>query len=57
MSWNSREKAQKTPGGEPLWRALHDPAEFASACVQTENVKTGGSRELPIVLLLPSDVR
>lgn len=51
------ENAKEKAGGEPLWRVPQHLAVFPSERVQPKNVKTGGSRELPSVLLLPSDVR
>jgi hypothetical protein len=43
----SRKPQKKAPGGEPLYRLPQPLAAFALARVQPENVKAGGSRQLP----------
>jgi hypothetical protein len=56
---NSHEKAQKTEKKGGLEGSRFGPlsaglAAFLPARVQLENVKAGGSRELPSALLLPT---
>jgi hypothetical protein len=59
-SWRRGEKGAREnvkgerTGGEPLWRVPLRPLDFLIWRTRPENVKAGGSRELPSAIFLPA---